>query len=82
MVSLKLVATVGDKGQVVIPKSVRDLMGISPRSEVFFSVDDDKVVLEKKPGRQVYDEFITAVKDKVRFPKRVDWDAEYSAQFK
>ena len=74
MVSLSLTASVGEKGQVVIPKPVRDLLGIAPHNDVVFSVQDDKVVLEKKDPKQAYLEFITAVKDKIKMPKKVDWD--------
>ncbi|MCX6708187.1 MAG: AbrB/MazE/SpoVT family DNA-binding domain-containing protein [Candidatus Woesearchaeota archaeon] len=74
MVSLRLTASVGEKGQVVIPKPVRDLLGITPHNEVVFSVQEDKVVLEKKDPKQAYLEFIMAVKDKIKMPKKVDWD--------
>ena len=36
---------VGPKGQVVIPKVLRDALKIGPGSEVTFSVDGEKVVL-------------------------------------
>lgn len=80
MVELKLAACVGEKGQVVIPKPVRDLFSISPGSEVVFSVQNDAIIIEKKRPRDALNEFISAVKDKVRFPKRVDWDKEYASQ--
>lgn len=80
MVELKLSASVGEKGQVVIPKPVRDLFSIAPGSEVVFSVQDDVIVIEKKKPRDALNEFFTAVKDKVKFPKRVDWDKEYASQ--
>ena len=82
MVIHKVASSVGEKGQVVIPKSFRDLFGISPRTEVFFSVQDDKLVLERKDSRALLDEFCNAVPGKVKFPKKVDWDKEYESQFK
>ena len=36
---------VGSKGQVVIPKVVRDALGIGPGGEVTFSVEDGEVIL-------------------------------------
>ena len=82
MVTLKLSATMGEKGQVVIPKSVRDLLGLSPRSEVQFSVESDHVILEKRSSKKAYEEFVSASKEKLRFPKNVDWDNEYASQFR
>ena len=81
MVSLTLSSTVGEKGQVVIPKPVRDLLGISSKSEVLFSLENGKVVLEKKSGREVYQEFISVVKDKIKFGKRIDWGEECELRF-
>lgn len=82
MVELKLKAGVGEKGQVVIPKPVRDLFGINPGSEVIFSIQDDRIVIEKKNPREVLNEFLTAVKDRIKLPKKVDWDEMYYSQFK
>ncbi|MCB1257236.1 MAG: AbrB/MazE/SpoVT family DNA-binding domain-containing protein [Microthrixaceae bacterium] len=36
---------VGPKGQVVIPKSIRERLGIKPGDRVEFSREDDRVVL-------------------------------------
>jgi AbrB family looped-hinge helix DNA binding protein len=38
------------KGQVTIPKKVRDRAGIVPGSEVEFAVDGDVVTLKKVPA--------------------------------
>jgi AbrB family looped-hinge helix DNA binding protein len=40
---------VGTKGQVVIPKPVRDLLGIHPGMEVTFAVDRGEVILRPSP---------------------------------
>jgi antitoxin PrlF len=39
---------VGAKGQVVIPKEVRDRVGLHPGSEVEFEVDGDHVVVRQR----------------------------------
>jgi AbrB family looped-hinge helix DNA binding protein len=47
-----MVTTVTTKGQVTIPKPVRDLLGIEPGSAVAFELaEDGRVVLVKVDGR-------------------------------
>ena len=36
------------KGQIVIPKTIRDLMGINVGDEIVMDVDDKKIILTKK----------------------------------
>ena len=41
---------VSAKGQVTIPKNLRDLAGIAANSEVVFSVEGGRIFLEAKDG--------------------------------
>ena len=41
-----------EKGQVTIPKAIRDKMGFLPRTEVEFVVSRDRVVLRKTNGKK------------------------------
>ncbi|MCP8308550.1 MAG: AbrB/MazE/SpoVT family DNA-binding domain-containing protein [archaeon] len=43
---LRLKSKVGPKGQAVIPKEIRDMLGIKPGSEVIFEVKGDEVVVK------------------------------------
>ncbi|MFQ6075289.1 MAG: AbrB/MazE/SpoVT family DNA-binding domain-containing protein [Candidatus Bathyarchaeia archaeon] len=43
---MKLKAKVGPKGQIVIPKPIRDRMGINPSDIVLIDVEGDKAVIE------------------------------------
>jgi AbrB family looped-hinge helix DNA binding protein len=46
-----MATTVTAKGQVTIPKAVRDLLGITPGSSVTFDVaEDGRVILRKEGG--------------------------------
>jgi len=44
---------VSNKGQVTIPRDLRELAGISPNSEVVFALEDGKIVIMPKDGRRV-----------------------------
>lgn len=41
---------VTSKGQVTIPRDLRDLAGIAPNSEVVFALEDGKIVITPKDG--------------------------------
>ena len=42
---------VGERGQVTIPKDIRDRFGIVPEVEVEFAVVENLIVLRKKPKK-------------------------------
>jgi AbrB family looped-hinge helix DNA binding protein len=43
---------IGAKGQVVIPKDLRERAGLHPGSEVQFLLDGDRVVLSARRGKR------------------------------
>lgn len=77
---LKLKSKIGPKGQVVIPKPIRDSFGFEPGESVYFYVQKDEVIVEKKSGEKILEEFINEFKHK-KFPKKVDWGKLYYSQF-
>ncbi len=48
------------KGQIVIPKTIRDLMGINVGDEMIIDVENKKIVLSKK--QNVVDVFLEVCK--------------------
>ncbi len=44
MITRKVLA----KGQVVIPKTIRDLMGINEGDDILIDIDREKIILSKK----------------------------------
>ncbi len=46
-----MTSRVGPKGQVVIPKALRDHLGIKPGDQVTFSLADKAVLVEPVNGR-------------------------------
>lgn len=59
---------VTSKGQVTIPRDLRELVGIEPNSEVVFTVEDGRLIVAPKNDawrqeeRQRLDEFVAALK--------------------
>ena len=45
---------VGPKGQVVIPKEIRRITGISPNSKVLISVEDKSVIIKTESREPVW----------------------------
>jgi len=44
---MKLKAKVGPKGQIVIPKPIRDRLGVKPDDIVLLDVEQERIVIEK-----------------------------------
>jgi AbrB family looped-hinge helix DNA binding protein len=42
---------IGERGQVTIPKDIRDQFGLGPETEVEFSIVDSSIVLRKAPKK-------------------------------
>ena len=49
---------VSEKGQITIPKEVRELLGIHPGDEVEFEKENGDVKIVKKANEKVFDEFV------------------------
>lgn len=49
--------TVTGKGQVTLPKSVRDALGIEPGTEVDFDVEEGRVVMRKRVPMEAFAEW-------------------------
>ncbi len=49
--SYYLCMKIGERGQVTIPKKIRDQFGLGPDVEVEFHVENESIVLRKAPRR-------------------------------
>ncbi len=71
---------VNEKGQIVIPKVLRDAYGIEPGSEVMMGERDNRLVIERKMTQE---EMMEAME---KFPKRgkihVDSDKNYEEEMR
>lgn len=46
------VCVVGERGQITIPKAIREIEGVKPGEEVVVKIEDDRIVVEKKLSRK------------------------------
>jgi len=72
----ELTMTVGPKGQVVIPKGLRDEYGISPGDDVLFDGVEEGVII-RKPIRNVAKE-MRKIALSGKGMGKIDLDEEYS----
>lgn len=47
---MKFKSRVGERGQAVIPKPIRDALGIRPHEEIVFEVSGNRVTVEAQEG--------------------------------
>jgi AbrB family looped-hinge helix DNA binding protein len=81
MQTLRLKSKIGPKGQVVVPKPIRDAFGFTPGNEVDFQIERDSVVLKPSAGKDAISDFINAV-EKRPAPEKIDWDEIHYSQIK
>ncbi|EQB72972.1 MAG: hypothetical protein AMDU4_FER2C00111G0003 [Ferroplasma sp. Type II] len=74
--------TVGPKGEVVIPKEIREKIGIEEYSEVIVDILDDSVIIRKiKPESVSYVNFYSSTYSK-KLKKRIDIKKIVEEQYK
>ncbi len=65
--------SVGEKGQVVLPKDIRDYVGIKPGSEVFFEVRGKEIIIKPSADPKQFVEDFCSIRKMVK--KRLDTKA-------
>ncbi|MDX1624488.1 MAG: AbrB/MazE/SpoVT family DNA-binding domain-containing protein [Gemmatimonadota bacterium] len=54
-----------ERGQVTIPKGIRERFGIRPGSEIEFQVEDGRIVLEKVTEGDPLDRLVGLIQERV-----------------
>lgn len=72
---------VGERGQAVIPKAIRDAAGIAPGDLLTFHLEGTRVIAERAGSGGIVAQMRGLVPRKGKEPARIDWDAEYAARF-
>ena len=72
----ELRARVGENGEITLPESIMNISNIRPGNEVYFKVENGRIIIESKDPGKMFEEFITAI-DKKEEPSHIDWDSEY-----
>lgn len=65
-------ATITSKGQITIPKEIRDALGLYPGTRVEFELQDGKLILRKRVPREAFDEWEGSLRGKVPFERTDD----------
>jgi AbrB family looped-hinge helix DNA binding protein len=61
--------TLGEKGQIVVPKDIREYLGLKPGSEIIFEIREGMIVIRPKKNPKEFVEEFTNVPKKL---KKVD----------
>lgn len=78
---LEIRSKVGSRGQVVIPKPIRDMFRIHAGERMSFRVEDNEIVMRKEEGAKVLGRLFSRFEEKLDEPGKIDWDALYYSQF-
>jgi len=72
---------VGKKGQVTIPKEIREKFGLREGEKVVFEVRGDEIVIKpEKSGKDYVEELISVVKKKLEAPEPAELKRLYYGQ--
>ncbi|MBN1166619.1 MAG: AbrB/MazE/SpoVT family DNA-binding domain-containing protein [Methanospirillaceae archaeon] len=68
MVGISNIRPLGNKGQVVIPKCIREQFNLKPGVNPLFEIEDEKIVIHPQYSDTFLNEFCSIVKNKIREP--------------
>ena len=78
---LEIKAKVGSRGQVVIPKPIRDMFQIHAGEDMYFRVENSEILIRKEEGAKVLNRMVNRFQDKMPEPRKINWKELYYSQF-
>lgn len=76
-----LVKTIQKRGQIVIPKAIREMLALKEGSEVMINVKGEEIIIKKKGKiEDFFNEMDKVVKEKSIKIEKIDLDALYEEQ--
>lgn len=52
------ISTVGERGQITIPKSIREKEGIKEKDKLIIKIEDNKIIIEKFMSKEKKEELM------------------------
>ena len=78
---IEIKAKVGSRGQIVIPKPIREMFHITAGENMFFRVQKNDIHIRKEEGKKSLENMLNRIKKKKAEPKRINWKKMYYSQF-
>ena len=79
---IKLKTKVGQRGQIVIPKPVRETKHIKTGDTIYVTVEEEGILLQTRDeGKKIVEDFLNEFKPKLKKFRKIDWDKEYEDRF-
>jgi AbrB family looped-hinge helix DNA binding protein len=78
---LEIKAKVGSRGQIVIPKPIREMFHIQPGENMFFRVEKKDIHIRKQEGKKLLNNMLDRIENKKKEPKNINWKEKYYSQF-
>ncbi|GAB6286946.1 MAG: hypothetical protein STSR0009_31490 [Methanoregula sp.] len=75
MVGMPRVRQLGEKGQIVIPKDIRDYFGLKKGSSISIELDQEKIIMMPKKDDDFMERWTRIVKNKLT--KEIDFERMY-----
>lgn len=75
------IAVVGERGQITIPKTIRDLEGIKAKDKVVVKIEDEKIVVEKALGKKQKEELMAeGYKKMAKLSLEIEHELKYTSK--
>jgi len=78
---IEIKAKVGSRGQIVIPKPIREMFHILPGENMFFRVEENDIKIRKEKGKKILEKMLNRVEEKESEPDQINWKKLYYSQF-